>query len=267
MAKLGFIGCGNMGGALAKAATKKENNEILLSNRHAEKAEELSKVTHGTVTDNTEIAQSADIIFLGVKPDCLDETAEQIREIINKRTDSFTIVSMIAGNSISRIDDALGGNGKLSIIRILPNIPVEVGEGIVLYDKSDTVTDEQMDAFLDAMSEAGLLSEMDESKLNAAGALTGCAPAFAAIFVEALADGAVECGIPRAKALEYAEQMIVGSGKYLLESKKHPGQFKDSICSPGGSTIAGVRTLEESAFRAAVINAVIDSFNKTNSLG
>ena len=265
MAKLGFIGTGNMGGALAIAAAKNPENELMLSNRHREKAETLADSIGGTVTDNVNIADSADYIFLGVKPQMLDEMAKEIRDTLKKRKSPFVIVSMIAGKTMEEVRRALGG--EYALIRILPNIPVKIGEGIILWDRNAKLSEKQLEGFLSAMKYAGLLSEIGEGQMDAASCISGCGPAYAAMFIEALADGAVTCGLPRAKAMEYAAQMVSGTAKLLLETGQHPGQLKDAVCSPGGTTIQGVRALEKNGFRSSVTEAVIASFEKTVNLG
>lgn len=265
MATLGFIGTGNMGGALATAAAKNPENVLLLSNRHSEKAEALAKVIGGNVTDNETVAASADYVFLGVKPQMLGEMADEISRTLEKRRFPFVIVSMIAGKTIDEINEALGGD--YAVIRILPNIPVKIGEGIILWDCNSKVTEEQKAGFLSAMKYAGILSETDEDHMDAGSCISGCGPAYAAMFIEALADGAVACGLPRAKALEYAAGMVCGTARLLLETGQHPGELKDAVCSPGGTTIQGVRALENGGFRSAVIEAVIASFEKTIGFG
>ena len=152
--------------------------------------------------------------------------------------------------------------GSFPVIRVLPNTPVSVGEGMVLYTCSPEVSDDELKSFLSAMSGAGRFSETEEALIDAGSAISGCGPAFADMFMEALADGGVTCGLSRAKALEYAAQMLLGTAKLYLESGKHPGELKDAVCSPGGATIQGVRVLEERGFRGAVMDAVIAAYEK-----
>ena len=152
------------------------------------------------------------------------------------------------------------------VIRISPNTPVAIGEGIVLYTCSFEVTKEEKEAFEAALSMCGLVTEIPENLHAVGGTLSGCGPAFTDMYIEALADGAVACGLPRKQALAIAAQMVVGSGKLLLESGRHPGELKDAVCSPGGTTIQGVRALEEKGFRAAAMDAVIAAYEKNLSL-
>ena len=152
------------------------------------------------------------------------------------------------------------------IIRIMPNTPVGVGEGMIVWCASANAIKADKELFLDVLAHAGTLDELPESLIDAATAVMGCGPAFVDLFIEALADGGVKCGLPRDKALTYATQMVLGSAKLVKESGKHPAELKDAVCSPGGSTIAGVAALEDGAFRASVIDAVESAFVRTKEL-
>ena len=260
MATVGFIGTGNMGSALARAAAKSGKAErLLLANRTAAKAERLAEELGAEAMDNRSVAAQADFLFLAVKPHLLEGMFAGIRDVLAARTDRFVVVSMVAGWDLAALDKLLGG---APVIRIMPNIPVSVGGGVTLLTASEAVTAEEKHFLKELLAHSGLVSELDESLLDAATGVTGCGPAFAAMFVEALADGAVACGLPRRQAIDYAAQMLLGTAKLLLESGEHPGSLKDRVCSPAGSTIQGVRHLEESAFRAAVMNAVIAAYEK-----
>ncbi len=149
----------------------------------------------------------------------------------------------------------------------MPNTPAAIGEGMILYACGDGVTKEEEQVFLSAMAGAGRFSPLAENLIDAGSAVSGCGPAFLDLFLEALADGGVACGLPRAQALEFAAQMAVGAGRLVLESGSHPGVLKDAVCSPGGSTIQGVRTLEAAGFRSAVMEAVIAAWKKNRALG
>jgi pyrroline-5-carboxylate reductase len=181
------------------------------------------------------------------------------------KRDDVILVSMAAGIAIADIQRMAGKD--YPVIRIMPNTPVGVGEGMVLYTVSENVTADMKAAFCDAMSGAGLLDEIPEKLIDAGSAVSGCGPAFACLFVEALADGGVACGLPRDKALTYAAQMLKGTAKLILESGEHPGKLKDAVCSPGGSTIAGVRALEQGNFRGSTMDAVDAAFYRTKELG
>ncbi len=268
MKTIGFIGAGNMGGALIRAAARSDTTcEILIADKISEKAESVSKETNGKakVSSVLEIAEKCDLVFLGVKPNFMASTLDEISDILAKREEKPTLVSMAAGVKIEKIAEM--ARTSCPIIRIMPNMPVSVGEGMILYDVCPGVTKEREDLFLALMSRSGKLDKLPEALIDAGSALSGCGPAFVFMFIEALADGGVACGLPRDKALAYAAQTLIGSAKLLEESGKHPGELKDAVCSPGGSTIEGVRTLEEGAFRGTVTDAVISSFEKTKMLG
>jgi pyrroline-5-carboxylate reductase len=262
--RYGFIGCGNMGGALAGAVCRGAGaQQVLLANRTAAKAQALAETLGCTAGDNTAVATECDMIFLGVKPQLMAGMLAQISPILSKRS-GFVLVTMAAGLPIARIRELAGG--VYPVIRIMPNTPAQVGAGMIQYCAAD-VPAPMLTAFLAAMAPAGRLDAVAEEQIDAACCVSGCGPAWAYQFIEALADGGVACGLSRAKAQEYAAQMLLGSAKMVLESGLHPGALKDAVCSPGGSTIQGVRILEEHAFRGAVTDAVIAAYNKTRELG
>ena len=265
MATFGFIGTGNMGGALARALAKNvEGDSILLANRTAEKAAALAAELGCKAVSSEAIAKKADYIFLGVKPQMMADLLAQLSPILKEREDRFILVTMAAGLTIERIRELAVGD--YPVIRIMPNTPASIGEGMILYTCSEDVSKTEEKVFLEAMSGAGRLSALPESQMDAGCAVSGCGPAFVDLFIEALADGGVACGLPRAAAMEYAAQMVLGSAKLVMESGKHPGALKDAVCSPGGTTIQGVRTLEEAGFRGAVMDAVIAAYEKTLEL-
>ncbi len=259
MRTLGFIGTGNMGSALAAAAAKNSENWLLLANRGRAKAEALCERIGGEVTGNRGAAK-ADYLFLGVKPQMLPEVTPELRDALSKQDRYTVVVSMAAVTSIVRIKELLGED--LPVIRIMPNTPVAVGEGVILYTCSGEVTEETEEDFLDAMSAAGHFLRIEERLMDAGACISGCGPAFVDLFIEALADGGVACGLPRALALELAAATVSGSAKLMLETGKHPAQLKDEVCSPGGTTIQGVRALEKGGLRSAVMEAVIAAYHK-----
>ena len=262
----GFIGTGNMGGALAKAAAKAlPPDALLLSNKTFAKAQALADQLGCKALPVEDVAWEAELLFLGVKPHMMAGLLADLAPILAEREKPFCLVSMAAGLTMADIQRMAGG--EYPVIRIMPNTPVSVGQGVILYDKTENVSREALEAFLAGMAQAGLLDPLPEKLIDAGSAVAGCGPAFAALFMEALADGGVACGLPRAKALEYAAKMLLGTATLALESGQHPGVLKDAVCSPGGSTIAGVRALEQGAFRAAAMNAVEAAFHKTKELG
>ena len=262
----GFIGTGNMAGALVRAACQKvDPREILLSNRTAAKAEALAAELGCVVGTNEEVAARCRYIFLGVKPQMMAGVLECLRPALALRKDRFILVSMAAGLTMDTLSDMAGG--AYPIIRIMPNTPCSVGAGMTTYTANSLVTEEELQEFLAAMEESGTWDRLDEHLINAASSVAGCGGAFIWQVIEALADGGVACGLPRQKALLYAAKMVEGTGKLTLETGLHPGVLKDQVCSPGGSTIAGVRVMEERGVRGAVMDAVIAAERRNGELG
>ena len=263
--QLGFIGTGNMGAALARAASRTVlPARIALSNRTPEKAAALAAELGCAAVDNETAARDSEFLFLGVKPQLMAQMLSGIRPVLAARQDRFVLVSMAAGLPIARIRELAG---SYPVIRIMPNTPVSVGAGMTLYACSDDVTAQARAAFLAAMSAAGAFDELPESLIDAGSAISGCGPAYVCLFLEALADGGVACGLPRKKALACAAQTLRGTAELLLRTGEHPGVLKDAVCSPAGSTIAGVHALEAHAFRAAAFAAVEAAFRRTKELG
>lgn len=261
----GFLGCGNMGGALAQAASRKLPGECLaLCDADPAKTEGLAKMGRAVSVTAEEVARESRYIFLAVKPQGLSNLFLQIRPVLAARKDRFVLVSMAAGVSIARIEELAGL--ACPIIRMMPNTPVGVGEGMIVYDVNGLTTEEDVAGYLDGLSFAGQFDRVPERLIDAAGALSGCGPAFVYLFAEALADAGVACGLPRDKAQLYAAQTLLGSAQMILTSGKHPGQLKDAVCSPGGTTIAGVHALEKGAFRGTVMDAVLAAYDKTAKL-
>ena len=263
MFEFGFIGCGNMGGALARAVAKRvEGKALLFCDADLAKAEQLASEFGASATDDARVvANRCDCIFLGVKPQGFEALFSSISSVLQARTEPYVLISMAAGLPIARVQ-ALAGV-ECPIIRIMPNTPAAVGEGMILYAVNAQVTPDMTASFCEALADAGVLDAISEEKIDAASALSGCGPAFVYLFAEALADGAVECGLARDKANLYAAQTLLGAAELLLQSGKHPGELKDAVCSPGGTTIAGVHALEEGSFRSTAMSAVTAAYEKT----
>ena len=257
--QLGFIGTGNMGGALAQAAAK-SGADMLLSNRTAAKAEALAAKLGCAAGTNLEIAESCSYIFLGVKPQMLPALLEELKAPLLARKDRFVLVSMAAGITIETIQKILGL--PCPVVRIMPNLPVALGKGVVLISPDDTVTEEEISALKKALQPAGLLMQMPEDKIDAGSAVSGCGPAFVYLFLDALANG----GVPYPQGLALAAQTMIGAAEMTLSSGKHPGKLQSEVCSPGGTTIAGVRALEQYSVRAAAMDAVIAAYERTCEL-
>lgn len=259
--KIGFLGCGSMGGAIARAVSQVTKDIVLTdrSGRGKALADQLG-VAYGSAQ---EIARDCDWIFLAVKPQMMEEALSPIRERLQEKKP--LLVTMAAGLSMEKIETMAGGD--LPVIRIMPNTPAMVGAGMTQYCCNSLVTEENERHFLSLMAHTGHVDKLEEGLIDAASALSGCGPAYMYLFLEGLADGAVACGIPRAKAYEYAAATMEGAAKLMLTAGQHPGQLKDAVCSPGGSTIQGVRVLEEKGLRAAAMDCVIAAFEKSRKLG
>ena len=260
---VGFIGAGNMGGALATAVAKAIGGaNVVLADPCADKVAALAAELGASVSDNVTVTRACDVIFLGVKPQMMADVLATLP--LAEREEKPLLVSMAAGLSTTAIREMAGVDAP--IIRMMPNTPVAVGKGMILYTATADVTAEQTDAFLQMLSAAGRLCAIDEARIDAASAVSGCGPAFVYLFIEALADGGVECGLPRAQALELAAQTALGAAQMVLATGRHPGDLKDAVCSPGGTTIAGVHALEDGAFRATAMGAVTAAYERTLEL-
>lgn len=260
--KIGFIGTGNMGGAIATAVAG-QGRALLLANRTPAKAQVLAQQVGGQVGENLQVAADCQLIFLCVKPQMMAGMLAQIAPVLAQRTDRFVLVTMAAGLTCARIREMAGM--EYPIIRMMPNTPCAIGQGVVQYCGLGA-SEEELAEFAALLKPAGLIDRVEEHLIDAASAVSGCGPAFAYLFIEALADGGVACGLPRDKAMAYAAQMLSGSAQMVLETGKHPGALKDAVCSPGGTTIQGVRALEEGGLRAAAMDAVIKAYEKTLTL-
>lgn len=265
MTKFGFIGTGNMGGALARAVAKAVNGEnVILADKSAVSAQILAEELKCSFADTETVVRTAKYIFLGVKPQVLPDVIATVSPILAERNDRFVLVTMAAGVTLSKFDEMFGR--KYPIIRIMPNTPVQKGKGMIQYCANSAVFIDELSEFCDSLKFAGRVDKLQENLIDAASAVSGCGPAFAYLFAEALADAGVECGLPRNKAIEYASQMLSGAAELLLTSGKHPGVLKDEVCSPGGTTIAGVHALENNRFRGTVMSAVKAAYDKTIEL-
>ena len=265
MKKIGFIGTGVMGGALARAVAKKVSGDgLVLSNLPSTLSEELAKELGCVSADNKTVAESCDFIFLAVKPNVIRSVIAETAPTLKARKDRFVVVSVAAGITIQTVKKEFGFD--LPVIRIMPNTPALCGSGVILA-AFDGVTDGEKAEFFSYLSEAGVCDDVGEKMIETAGTLTGCGPAFAFVIMQALADGAVAVGVDRAHAVKYAELTIEGAAKLALQTGKHLEKLKDEVCSPGGSTIEGVYAMEQAGVRAAMIDAVIASYEKNLKLG
>lgn len=258
--KIGFIGTGNMGGALARAAAT-GGHTLLLANRTPAKAAALAKELGGTVCPNAEAAETAELLFLGVKPQGLPGLAGELAPVLQaRRGNAPVVVSMATAVTLRELDAMLGGG--LPLIRIMPNTPAAVGAGTILY-AAQNVTDAQLDAFRAVLAQAGLLLPLPEEKIDAASAISGCGPAFCFQFADALALGGVRAGLSYPDACRLAAQTMLGAAEMLLQGGEAPDVLKMRVCSPAGTTIEGVLALEQGGFSYTVQNAVTAAYRRT----
>ena len=256
----GFIGCGNMGGAVARALSS-STKDIMLSDRSG-KGKALAQELGICYGSPMEVAQSCDRIFLAVKPHLMEGVLEPLKPILAQRKP--TLITMAAGLTLERICQMAGAS--LPVIRMMPNTPTAIGKGVIQYCANPLVEEAVLSGWLRDMAPCGILDPLEEGLIDAASALSGSGPAYLYILIEALADGAVACGIPRAKAMEYAAATMVGAGEMYLATHTHPGALKDAVCSPKGSTIQGLRVLEQRGFRSAAADCVIATYEKNKEL-
>ncbi len=261
----GFIGCGSIGSVLAGVAAKSAGGQNILTADHNESKLTRLQKEHGTVIGTArEVAEKSRFIFLGVKPQVMHKAADEIWDVLSARKDHFVAVTMAAGLTI----DTVGGMlGPWPIIRIMPNTPAVVGAGVMPYCVNDSVTEEDEADFLKLMAPSGAIVKLDEKKIDVACAVSGCGPAFVCMFLEAMIDGAVRCGIPRTQAKLLALQTIEGTAKLALQMERDPAELRADVCSPGGSSIEGIAVMEERALRSAVIEAIRAAYHRTMELG
>lgn len=264
--KMGFIGSGNMGGAIIGGIVNGKiamPSDIIVSDKsNAALAKINSEYGVETTTDNTVVARTADVLFLCVKPQFLYAVINEIKDSVSENT---LIVSIVAGQDIATITEAFGKNIKL--IRVMPNTPALVGEGMAALSPNENVTDEEKSVVLNVFNSFGKGEVVAEELMDAVTAVSGSAPAYVFMFIEAMADAAVMGGMPRSQAYTFAAQAVLGSAKMVLETGKHPGELKDMVCSPAGTTIDAVSVLEKEGMRWSVIKAMAACMNKSKELG
>ncbi len=262
--KIGFIGCGNMAtgmirGILAAGLAAKE--DLFASARSAKTRRRIREELGIVCASNEEVASGADLLFLAVKPQMYEEVIARIRESVQ---DTAVIVSIAPGKSLAWLQKQFGRD--LKIVRAMPNTPATVLEGMSGITPNERVSKEELDLVLSVFGSFGKALCVPEHLIDVVTAVSGSSPAYVFLFIEAMADGAVALGMPRQQAYEFAAQAVLGSAKMVLESGMHPGQLKDMVCSPGGTTIEAVRVLEEKGLRSSVIEAELACAGKARGL-
>ena len=264
--RFGFIGAGHMGGALAVAAAKLVPGEkIIISDTNISRAGALADQIGCAVGSAVDVARESQYLFIGVKPQNIQELFAEIGGVITEKGNRTIVVTMCAGVTIGRLWQLTGN--EFPVIRIMPNTPVAVGEGCILYASAGGVSQEEIDEFLGDMGAAGSFLPMNENLIDAASAVSGCGPAFVYKFIMALEEAGVSLGLPEGVARILAEQTVLGSAKLAIESGEAPAELCDHVCSPGGSTIEGVKVLDGSAFSKSLLSAVEASYKRTVELG
>ena len=257
--KIGIIGCGNMGRAIKSGAASSQ--EVVVSDAsEANRLDAEEKFGVRTFSENAACAKEADLVVFAVKPGVLPLAAADVRDVLREEQ---TVLSIAAGKSLSDLEALLG---KKKIVRAMPNTPALVSEGITAWCGNEKIGEPEKAMVRTVLSSLGRCIEVREELMSAVTAVSGSSPAFVFLFLEAMADAAVAEGMPRKEAYTFAAQTILGSAKLYLETEKHPGELKDMVCSPGGTTIEGVAELEKNGFRAAVIAAVRAAAEKARSL-
>jgi pyrroline-5-carboxylate reductase len=259
-----------MGRALMQGVARSgaQGYGIGFTDRDPAKAAEAAQALKGTVyASNTEAVEAGDMVFLAVKPQVLPEVLAEIAPALQGRISAGAgplVISMAAGWSLANIQATLGGGIRL--VRIMPNTPALIGQGLIALSPSPEVSPKQLQELQQLLAGSGLVDQIDEAYLDAVTALSGSGPGFVYLFIEALVDGAVRTGLPRDRALRYAAQTLQGAVGLLQETGKHPGALKDMVTSPGGTTIAGIAVLETGAFRGTVMNAVDAAWRRSQEL-
>ena len=263
--KIGFIGTGNMGSAMIKGLVTSEyvsGSDINVFDVNVEKSRELSeKYNVKPLQNEVEIADNSDVIVLSVKPNIYNSVLEKIKDRIDENK---IIIAIAAGISIESVENIAGKDKK--VVRIMPNTPAQVLEGMTAVTFNGNVKEEEKKVVFSILDSFGKSIEIEEKLMHTFTGIAGSLPAYVYMFMEALADGGVLEGMPRDKAYEIVAQTVKGSAEMLLKTGKHPGVLKDEVTSPDGTTIEAVNTLENGNFRGTVINAVRACVEKSKKM-
>ena len=262
---VGFIGNGNMGSAMIHGIMKAKllkAEQLYVSAAHEESLQEVKQLygVHATC-DNIEVAKASDILVLAVKPYQYETVIEEIKDAVKKEV---IIVNIAAGKSIEHINQMFGR--EMKVVKAMPNTPAFVGEAMSALAYSEHVTPEELEHVISLFQSFGKVEIVAEGLMDAVTAVSGSSPAYVFMFIEAMADGAVALGMPRKQAYTFAGQAVLGAAKMLLESGQHPGELKDAVCSPQGTTISAVQKLEECGFRSSVMQAMLACADKSKEM-
>lgn len=253
--RIGFIGCGNMakamiGGIIASELVEAKN--IIASDSYLKGLEDSREKYGINITqDNKEVVSNSDVVFLAIKPNMYEAVIKEISEVTKENT---IIVTIAPGKTLAKIGEAFGKDVK--VLRTMPNTPALVGAGVTAICPNESIIKEELEMLKSIIGTFSLVEEIEEKLFDAVVSVSGSSPAYVFMFIEAMADAAVMQGMPRDKAYRFAAQSVMGSAKMVLETQKHPGELKDMVCSPGGTTIEAVAVLEEKGLRTAIIEAM-----------
>ncbi|XP_022210887.1 pyrroline-5-carboxylate reductase [Drosophila obscura] len=272
--RIGFIGGGNMAFAIGSGLVRcgiVKPSQVLVSGPHIENLTRWRDLGAVTTDENCEVLEHTDIVFICVKPHILGPCAAQLKykHVPSAKDANKLIVSVLAGTTLKALEekfDFIESSG-LKVIRTMPNTSMQVGEGCTVYTGNARVTHQDLEKVHLMLNALGLAQQVPEQMIDAVTGLAGCGPAFVYTIIEALADGGVKQGVPRAMALQFAAQTLLGAAKTVLITGKHPAVLRDEVCSPGGSTIVGVHELEKGNLRATLINAVEKATQRSAELG
>ena len=261
--KIGFIGCNNMNGAILHGALKSKviaRENVFVYDISPTVIEKVKLLGVNVVGCNQELCEASDIIVLGTKPHHVKEAIEQCGEALEGKA----LISVAAGLSVEHLKELT--KGKTRVLRTMPNTPAMVGEGVTVFCKETDLLEEEKVEVVEIFEGIGRVEWVEERLMNVVAAISGSGPAFFSMFVEALADGGVKNGLPRELSYQLATQTMMGTGKMLLETGLHPGQMKDMVSSPGGTTIEGIKALEKGGFRNTVMDCVDEATKKAEKL-
>lgn len=261
--KFGILGFGNMGSAIAEGALLQgvvKAGNVYVYNRSLPAMDKARDLGFNTVGSEDELWKASDVVLLAVKPQFMEEALNNIDET----DETKAVISVAAGLTTERLRAMMPG--PVRILRTMPNTPVMVGEGVTAFCEGSDLTAEELEFAEDVFGSIGIVQWVRESDINAVGALSGGAPAYAAMFIEALADGGVKAGLKRDVAYKLAAQTLLGASKMVLDMGLHPGQLKDMVTSPKGTTIEAVEALEKGGFRYAVMDAVVKATEKGSKM-
>lgn len=259
--KIAVIGAGNMATAIVRGMASAVNpRHITVSDSDSAKLEKIAEIGVNTAENNRTAAENADVVILAVKPNIYPIVLRELSDFSGK-----LYITIAPGLSVKYVSDFFGG--KARVIRTMPNMPAQINSGMTVFCHDSDISEDDVLIAEEILSCFGYAMELDEKLLDAAVAVNGSGPAYVFMMLEAMADAAVKHGIPRDKAYVLAAHTVAGSAEMVLETKKHPAELKDMVCSPGGTTIDAVEALEAHGFRAALMDAMSKCAEKSQKLG